>query len=231
MARARSSRRSRTTTSPRCWRRGQRGAAEGDAGHRDRDDPRGRSSSRSGDGDGAWRAPARRRAEPAGRLRAATARALEALGVEPVRVALPARPRRARRARLPGGESTTMLRLLEATGLRAPLEAFVRERPVLGTCAGRDPAGARARASCRRRTLGVLDVTVERNAYGRQIDSFSAAVEAPGAGRRRSHGVFIRAPRIRRVGAGVEVVARARGRRAGRRARRARSSGWRSIPS
>ena len=107
---------------------------------------------------------------------------------------------------LPGGESTTMLTLIEAQGLRPALEAFVSRQPVLGTCAGvilLGHGGARLPAA----SFGVLDVEVERNAYGRQIDSFSAEVEAPVLGG-RFPAVFIRAPRLGRVGAGVEVVAR-----------------------
>ena len=135
------------------------------------------------------------------------AAALSELGCEPVRVSLPEHLDLALAALvLPGGESTTMLRLLESTGLRVPLEAFVRERPVLGTCAGlillahdadRLPAP----------TLGVLDVTAARNAWGRQVHSFTGAVEAPALGGAVT-GVFIRAPRITRVGPGVEVIAR-----------------------
>jgi 5'-phosphate synthase pdxT subunit len=133
-------------------------------------------------------------------------RSLAALGAEAVRVSLPRDLDGADALVIPGGESTTMLRLLEATGLRSPLEQFVRDRPVLGTCAGLILL-ARESPGLPRPTLGVLDVTVERNAYGRQIDSFSAALEAPLLGG-ALHGVFIRAPRIRRVGADVEVVAR-----------------------
>lgn len=109
---------------------------------------------------------------------------------------------------LPGGESTTLLRLLGATGLRAPLERFVAERPVLGTCAGlillaRElTGGGRVPAP----PLGALDVVVERNAYGRQIDSFADAVDLVAIGGGPFPGVFIRAPRIRRVGPGVEVT-------------------------
>ena len=137
---------------------------------------------------------------------------LEALGVEAVRVTLPADLEGLDALVLPGGESTTMLRLLAATGLRAPLESFVRDRPVLGTCAGVILLGTGA-ADLPAPPLGVLDVSVERNAYGRQIDSFHAELEAPTVGG-AFHGVFIRAPRITRVGDGVEVVAR-RGREAG----------------
>ncbi len=133
------------------------------------------------------------------------AASLEALGAEAVRVTLPRDLEGLEALVIPGGESTTMLRLLESTGLRGPLEAFVRDRPVLGTCAGVILLGREAdRLPCS--TLGVLDITTARNAYGRQIDSFSERVEAPVLGG-PFHGVFIRAPRIRRVGSGVEVVA------------------------
>ena len=106
---------------------------------------------------------------------------------------------------IPGGESTTMLTLIEAQGMRPELEKFVRRRPVLGTCAGVILLGRGAKR-LPGPTLGVLDVEVERNAYGRQIDSFSADVEAPVLDG-RFPGVFIRAPRLGRIGAGVEVVA------------------------
>lgn len=107
---------------------------------------------------------------------------------------------------MPGGESTTMIRLMDRNGLRPSLEKFVREMPVMGTCAGvilLGKDGERLPGP----PLGVLDVSVERNAYGRQIDSFSDVIDAPVLGHRVT-GVFIRAPRIRRVGPGVEVVAR-----------------------
>jgi len=131
---------------------------------------------------------------------------LESLGAEVRRVTLPGDLEGLEAIVLPGGESTTMLRLLAATGLRAPLAAFVREKPVLGTCAGVILLG-RAENGLPAPPLGVLDATVERNAYGRQIDSFHAELEAPVLGG-AFHGVFIRAPRIRHVGEGVEVVAR-----------------------
>ena len=131
---------------------------------------------------------------------------LEALGVEPRRVTLPPDLEGLEALVLPGGESTTMLRLLDATGLRAPLEAFVRSRPVLGTCAGVILLG-HGGAGLPAPPFAVLDVAVERNAYGRQIDSFEAELEAPVVGG-AFHGVFIRAPRIVGVGDGVEVIAR-----------------------
>jgi 5'-phosphate synthase pdxT subunit len=133
--------------------------------------------------------------------------ALAALGAEPVRVTLPEHLAGVAAMILPGGESTTMLRLLETTGLRAPLEAFVRDHPVLGTCAGLVLL-AKEGGALPAPTLGRLDVSVERNGYGRQIDSFRCALEVPALGG-PFDAVFIRAPRIRRVGPGVEVVARA----------------------
>lgn len=113
---------------------------------------------------------------------------------------------------MPGGESTTMLRLLDVTGLRPALEGFVEEHSVFATCAGAILLG-RGGERLPKPPLGVLDVDVARNAYGRQIDSFEAdlelAVRDSGAGAAEPfRGVFIRAPRFLRLGPGVEVVAR-----------------------
>jgi 5'-phosphate synthase pdxT subunit len=137
------------------------------------------------------------------------AAALETLGVDVVRVALPQDLERLDAIVLPGGESTTMLRLMAANGLRRPLETFVRERAVLGTCAGVILLGVEA-DGLPAPPLGALDVSVTRNAYGRQIDSFSALIECPAVGG-TFPGVFIRAPRIRRVAESVEVIARREG--------------------
>ena len=136
------------------------------------------------------------------------AASLEACGAAPVRVTLPRDLDGVSALVLPGGESTTMTRLLAATGLRGPVEAFVRTRPVLGTCAGLILL-ARGAERLPAPPFEVLDVEVSRNAYGRQIDSFSEPVETtvPGG---PFHAVFIRAPRIVRSGAGVEIVARRR---------------------
>jgi len=106
---------------------------------------------------------------------------------------------------MPGGESTTMLRLLGVLGLRPELERAVRTLPVFATCAGAillGEGGERLPAP----PLAVLDVTVSRNAYGRQVDSFEADLECPVLGS-RLRGVFIRAPRFTRVGPGVTVLA------------------------
>lgn len=109
---------------------------------------------------------------------------------------------------LPGGESTTMGLLLDATGLDTALRRRIEDgMPVFGTCAGlillaRDLEDG----ITGQRTLGVLDVTARRNGYGRQVASFEGAV-AHASDATPVRGIFIRAPRITRVGDGVEVLA------------------------
>jgi 5'-phosphate synthase pdxT subunit len=111
---------------------------------------------------------------------------------------------------LPGGESTTISKGLTRVGLYDPLEAFARSgRPVLGTCAGAILL-AREVENHPVRTLGLLDVVAVRNAYGTQVDSFAAEAEAAPA-LRGLRCVFIRAPRLRRPGPAVEVLARVDG--------------------
>ncbi|MGC9159478.1 MAG: pyridoxal 5'-phosphate synthase glutaminase subunit PdxT [Terracidiphilus sp.] len=106
----------------------------------------------------------------------------------------------------PGGESTTMLRFLEKQNFFEALEEFCRCRPVFATCAGTILL-AREVLNPRQRSLGLLDAVVERNAYGRQIDSAIVTGETALAGGPLEM-VFIRAPRIVRTGAGVEALAR-----------------------
>lgn len=110
---------------------------------------------------------------------------------------------------IPGGESTTLLHLMGAWGFPPALQAFhAAGRPIFGTCAGLIVL-AREVERPRQFSLGLMDVTVERNAYGRQRESFEARGEAVLDGRPVAvEMVFIRAPRIRRVGPGVEVLAR-----------------------
>lgn len=109
---------------------------------------------------------------------------------------------------LPGGESTTIGFLLEEHGMIEPLRKRIEDGlPVLGTCAGaillaRTVVGV---AAVQWPKIGVLDAVVHRNAYGRQVDSFEGEIEVSGVG--RMHAVFIRAPVIESVGAGVEVLA------------------------
>jgi 5'-phosphate synthase pdxT subunit len=108
---------------------------------------------------------------------------------------------------LPGGESTVMGLLLERRGLMAPLrEALSRGLPVLGTCAGAILLARDIEASDQLR-LGVLDMTVARNAYGSQIDSFDTTLAVRGVpGLDQLPGVFIRAPKITQTGPGVAVL-------------------------
>ena len=109
---------------------------------------------------------------------------------------------------LPGGESTTIARLLLAFELREPLrERIASGLPVWGTCAGAILLAERA-PGLDRPTLGVLDITVERNAFGRQLDSFEADLEIAGLEGGPFRGVFIRAPAIVEAGPAVEVLAR-----------------------
>lgn len=107
---------------------------------------------------------------------------------------------------IPGGESTTMLKFIEEENLGGPIKSFAaRGKPIFGTCAGAILL-AREVYNPAQASLGMLDVAVERNAYGRQIDSFITEAASPIAGG-PLEAVFIRAPRITRVGPAVEVLA------------------------
>lgn len=107
---------------------------------------------------------------------------------------------------MPGGESTTISRLLAREGIDEEIRAHVdAARPVLATCAGLIVA-SRDAGDARVETLGVLDVTVDRNAFGRQVDSFEAPLDVEGLDE-PFPAVFIRAPLIRDVGDGVRVLA------------------------
>jgi 5'-phosphate synthase pdxT subunit len=111
---------------------------------------------------------------------------------------------------IPGGESTTLSLLLESSGLFDPLDrAFRSGLPVLGTCAGMILlAGDVLDGRPDQRRFGAIDLTVRRNGYGRQVASFESDVAVDGLGTEPLHAVFIRAPRVERVGTGVEVLAR-----------------------
>jgi pyridoxal 5'-phosphate synthase pdxT subunit len=136
---------------------------------------------------------------------------LDALGVEAVEIRVPEHLGGLDALFIPGGESTTISKLLETSGLREPLLATLTDGlPVFGTCAGlillaadvRDGAGDTASSPA----LGVLDCTVVRNAYGRQRESFEARLAVDGLDA-EFPGVFIRAPVVERVGESVEVLA------------------------
>ena len=143
---------------------------------------------------------------------AAHAKALERAGAQAVLV------RRAKELDdvaalvLPGGESTTIAKGMERLGLYEPLGSFAESgRPILGTCAGAILLAARVE-NHPVASLGLVDVTAVRNAYGTQVDSFVAGVDPGGApGLDALRCVFIRAPRLRDPGPAVEVLARVDG--------------------
>ena len=108
---------------------------------------------------------------------------------------------------IPGGESTTMARLMDVYDLREPLKQSIRDgMAVWGTCAGLIML-AQKLVEDRPEPLGLMDLEVQRNAYGRQVDSFEADVSIPALGEPDFHTVFIRAPKIQRVGEDVTVLA------------------------
>jgi pyridoxal 5'-phosphate synthase pdxT subunit len=137
-------------------------------------------------------------------------RALAEIGVGSFEAKRPADLERAQGLIIPGGESTTLWKFFEAEPWEEAIRAFARSgRPILGTCAGAIVL-AKEVTNPSQRGLGLIDIAVARNAYGRQVDSFLGDVEAPGFGGPLP-AVFIRAPRIRRTGPGVEILATHRG--------------------
>ncbi len=136
---------------------------------------------------------------------AAHAEALLDAGAEPVEVRNPEELDGLDGLILPGGESTTMLKFLERRGLFDSLKEFTARRPVFGTCAGAILLAREVRHP-KQRSLGALDAVVERNAYGRQIDStiLTEPTSLPGGPLEM---VFIRAPRLVETGNNVEVMA------------------------
>jgi 5'-phosphate synthase pdxT subunit len=133
---------------------------------------------------------------------------LRAIGVEPVEVRLPAHLDGLDGLIIPGGESTTMRRLIERWGLKQPiLDLAARGAPLFGTCAGMIVLASEI-VGDDSPILPLLDVTVERNAFGRQLDSFETELAVPVLGGTPVHAVFIRAPIVDRVGPDVDVMAR-----------------------
>jgi 5'-phosphate synthase pdxT subunit len=132
---------------------------------------------------------------------------LRRLGAEPVEVRLPEHLVGLDGIILPGGESTTIGKLMVAYGVIEPLAALLRQGlPAYGTCAGmillaHDLGGAR------QPILDAMDITVQRNAFGSQLDSFEAELKVSGLGEPLFHAVFIRAPVIERLGPGVALLA------------------------
>jgi pyridoxal 5'-phosphate synthase pdxT subunit len=135
-------------------------------------------------------------------------RVLLALGVEPVEVRLPEHLDGVSGLILPGGESTTMRKLVDRWGLREPvMDLAASGAPLFGTCAGMILL-AREIAGGEEPVFPLLDMTVERNAFGRQLDSFESDLTVPILGDGQVHGVFIRAPIVDRVGPDIDVLAR-----------------------
>jgi pyridoxal 5'-phosphate synthase pdxT subunit len=133
---------------------------------------------------------------------------LATIGVEGVRVREPADLEGVSGLILPGGESTTMRQLIERWKLTDPINALAdRGAPIFGTCAGMIVLASEI-AGGEPPILPMLDVTVERNAFGRQLDSFEADLDVPVLGGTPVHAVFIRAPIIERTGPDVDVLAR-----------------------
>jgi 5'-phosphate synthase pdxT subunit len=132
---------------------------------------------------------------------------LQQLGAETVEVRLPDQLADLDGLIIPGGESTTIGRLAVTFGLIAPLREFALRKPTWGTCAGMIFL-AKDIGIDRQPILGVMDITVNRNAFGRQIDSFETDLAIPALGDPPFHAVFIRAPVVTEAGEGVDVLAR-----------------------
>jgi 5'-phosphate synthase pdxT subunit len=133
---------------------------------------------------------------------------LAAIGVEGVAVRLPADLDGVAGLILPGGESTTMRQLIERWGLREPILALARSgAPIFGTCAGMIILSTQI-VGGEEPVLPLLHVVVERNAFGRQLDSFETQLAVPVLGDTPVHAIFIRAPIIEEIGPEVDVLAR-----------------------
>jgi pyridoxal 5'-phosphate synthase pdxT subunit len=133
---------------------------------------------------------------------------LDAIGVEGVPVRLPEDLRGVSGLILPGGESTTMRHLIERWGLAEPIRHLASTgAPLFGTCAGMIVLSSQI-VGGEQPVLPLLDVSVERNAFGRQLESFEADLNVPVLGDTPVHAVFIRAPVIDSVGPDVDVLAR-----------------------
>ena len=132
---------------------------------------------------------------------------LRRLGFEAVEVRLPHQLDRLDGLIIPGGESTTIGKLASEYGLIAPLRRFAQTRPTWGTCAGMIFL-AKDIGIDEQPILGAMDIKVDRNAFGRQIDSFETELQIAGLAGAPFHAVFIRAPVVTAVEPGVDVLAR-----------------------
>ncbi|WP_395108168.1 pyridoxal 5'-phosphate synthase glutaminase subunit PdxT [Actinomadura sp. SCN-SB] len=141
------------------------------------------------------------------------ARALEGAGARAVSVRRPEELERVDALVVPGGESTTMWRLARTFELLEPLRKRIEAgMPAYGSCAGMIMLADRVLDGVEgQETIGGIDMTVRRNAFGRQVDSFETSVPLEGMGDAPFHAVFIRAPWVESVGDGVRVIGRAEG--------------------
>lgn len=132
---------------------------------------------------------------------------LDSISVDATQVRLPEQLTALDGLIIPGGESTTIARLMAEWSLLEPIRARAREgMAIWGTCAGAILLAERA-GDLDREGLRLMDITMERNAFGRQVDSFEVAIDVPAIGVPPFHAVFIRAPRIVSVGAKARVLA------------------------
>ena len=131
---------------------------------------------------------------------------LRGLGANPVEVRLPQQLDHLDALIIPGGESTTIGKLAVAFDLLEPLRAFAAEKPTWGTCAGMIMLAKDIGRS--QPLLGVMDIAVNRNAFGRQVDSFETDLDVPVLGPEPFHAVFIRAPLVIDVKNDARVLAR-----------------------
>ena len=140
------------------------------------------------------------------------AEVLQSLGVEVQEVRKPEDLHNCAGLIIPGGESTVMIRQIDFIKLREPLLDFAKNKPVFGTCAGLILMSKRIQSSPFK-PLGLLDVEIERNAFGRQIESFQASIpiELKPNHTKIFPAYFIRAPRIQKCGQGVEILAKLEG--------------------
>jgi len=132
---------------------------------------------------------------------------LQQLGVEAPAVRLPHELAGLDGLIIPGGESTTILRLMQSFDLFQPLKGLAQAGfPIWGTCAGMICLAKKMANNRDVEPLGVMDIIVRRNAFGRQVDSFETDLEVPALGDGPFPAVFIRAPIIEVVGSGVEIL-------------------------
>ena len=133
---------------------------------------------------------------------------LDGIGVASAEVRLPSQLACIDGLIVPGGESTTIARLLDIYELREPIRRLgIEGLPIWGTCAGAIMLAKRA-TDLDRPNLALMDIDVRRNAFGRQVDSFEEDLDVAEIGAPPFHAIFIRAPLIEEAGAGVDVLAR-----------------------